>query len=415
MQEGRPWSAALKWLAVLGPFFFLSYCLSNSFSSHRANVPSVMFGWEQRMPFIPWTIVPYWTSDFLYVLSLLICTTRRELDLHAKRLLALQVISVACFLVFPLQCAFSRPETHGVFGWLFTVLLGFDKPFNQAPSLHVSLAVILWSRFAPHLTGFWRHAMTGWLGLIVLSTMTTYQHQFLDLPTGVLAGLLTIALVPDRELAPGAERKAQRMRLATIYMSGAVLALATAIKLGGYGWTLAWVVAALLMVAIAYATDRPGILRQPLIRLVVAPYTAGAWINSRWWTRAQEPAQEIADGVWLGRAPFKATKFASVVNLAAELQVPGRQIPMLDLVTPTEQQLREAASAIEEFGSQRPTLVCCALGYSRSASAVAAWLVATGRAESTAEAVARIRVARPHVVLESTQPQFDGVAVARRV
>jgi len=169
------------------------------------------------------------------------------------------------------------------------------------------------------------------------------------------------------------------------------------------------------MVAIAYAADRPGILRQPLIRLVVAPYTAGAWINSRWWTRAQEPAQEIADGVWLGRAPFKATKFASVVNLAAELQVPGRQIPMLDLVTPTEQQLLEAASAIEEFGSQRPTLVCCALGYSRSASAVAAWLVATGRAESTAEAVARIRVARPHVVLESTQPQFDGVAVARRV
>ena len=92
-----------------------------------------MFGWELGTPFIPWTIVPYWTSDLLYVLSLLVCTTRREVDMHAKRLLAVQVISAISFLVFPLHCAFERPETHGFFGWLFTVLLGFDKPFNQAP------------------------------------------------------------------------------------------------------------------------------------------------------------------------------------------------------------------------------------------------------------------------------------------
>ena len=44
-------------------------------------------------------------------------------------------------------------------------------------------------------------------------------------------------------------------------------------------------------------------------------------------------------------------------------------------------------------------LVCCALGYSRSAAAVAAWLVASGRAADVDAALARVRGARPGIVL----------------
>ena len=75
------------------------------------------------------------------------------------------------------------------------------------------------------------------------------------------------------------------------------------------------------------------------------------------------------------------------------------------------QQLREAVAAIEECKSCRPTLVCCALGYSRSASAVAAWLVATGRMACLEEAGDTIRERRPQVVL----PRIDEVISARRV
>ena len=42
-----------------------------------------------------------------------------------------------------------RPETDGLPGFLFAVLGGFDKPFNQAPSLHIALLVIIWD----HLRG----------------------------------------------------------------------------------------------------------------------------------------------------------------------------------------------------------------------------------------------------------------------
>jgi len=44
-------------------------------------------------------------------------------------------------------------------------------------------------------------------------------------------------------------------------------------------------------------------------------------------------------------------------------------------------------------------LVCCALGYSRSACAVAAWLLATHRVASVDAAVLRVREARAEVVL----------------
>jgi protein-tyrosine phosphatase len=67
----------------------------------------------------------------------------------------------------------------------------------------------------------------------------------------------------------------------------------------------------------------------------------------------------------------------------------------------TSQQIGRAVDAIEESltTTHGPVLVCCALGFSRSAVAVAAWLLASGRAASIAEAVACIRASRTGVVL----------------
>ncbi len=149
----RPWLRALAWLVFLGPFFFLTYNFANAAASQRAHVAVLMFPWERYIPFLAWTILPYWSSDLLYALSLAICRTRDELDLHGKRLLAIQVFSIACFLAFPLRCAFERPSVSGWEGDLFAALRSFDQPFNQAPSLHVGLAVILWMRFRAHTSG----------------------------------------------------------------------------------------------------------------------------------------------------------------------------------------------------------------------------------------------------------------------
>ncbi len=101
--EGRPLMAprepgvlkrAVLWLLFLGPFFFASYGLANWLTSQRGDVGSLAFDWERGMPLWPWTILPYWSIDLLYGLSLLLPRDKRELDTHCLRLLSAQVLSV---------------------------------------------------------------------------------------------------------------------------------------------------------------------------------------------------------------------------------------------------------------------------------------------------------------------------------
>src|SRR5207249_113740 len=166
--ERRPWARAVAWLCLLGPFFFLSYGAANWLAAQRAEVGSVVFDWERGIPFLPWTIVPYWSIDAFYGLSLLVCTSKAELDNHARRLL------------------------------------------------------------------------------------TTYQHHFIDLPTGALLGFLCLWLWPDAATGPVAGARLtldpKRRHLAACYSAGAVLFAAPALA-GGVALWLLWPAVSLAFVA----------------------------------------------------------------------------------------------------------------------------------------------------------------------
>ncbi|MFJ2985160.1 MULTISPECIES: phosphatase PAP2/dual specificity phosphatase family protein [unclassified Pseudomonas] len=425
------------WLLMLGPFFFLSYGLVNNYTAGRDDIGSLVFGWEQHTPLWPWTIIPYWSIDLLYGLSFLLPRTRREMDRHALALLSAQLISVSCFLLWPLRFTFERPGLDGVFGWLFDVLMGFDKPYNQAPSLHIALLVIIWTMFARHVQRQpWRWVMHGWMALIGISVLTTWQHHFIDLPAGALAGFVCVWLWPREGLLPlqGARlaRVAKRWRLAAWYGLGAGLCAVLAAKLGGAWLWLAWPAVSLFMVALNYGVlGAGGFQKGSDGRLsnaacwLLAPYLIAAWINSRFWTWRHPQPDEVCDGVFLGRIPGRGegTSFAAIVDLCAELpfiacttaiagkpamrpaQSAYRSLPTLDLIAADANLLQQAADAIEHLRTQGPLLVCCALGYSRSASAVAAWLLLSGRCSDAAQAEALIRQARPGIVLHPAHRQ----------
>ena len=410
------------WLVLLAPLFFLSYGLANNHTAARTDVGSLVFAWESRLPLWPWTIIPYWSIDLLYGLSFLLPRTRQEMDRHALALLTAQLISVSCFLLWPLRFTFERPELGGVFGWLFDVLMGFDKPFNQAPSLHIALLVIIWTMFARHVQRQpWRWLMHGWMALIGLSVLTTWQHHFVDVPTGALAGFVCVWLWPHEGRLPWQQvrlaRDAKRWRLAFFYALGGLLCAGPAVALGGVWLWLAWPAVSLTLVALNYAVLGAGGFQKGADgRLsnaacwLLAPYLVGAWINSRLWTWRHPQADEVCDGVYLGRIPGHRAPFAAVVDLCAELPCSVQDgasaagyacFPTLDLIVPDSALLHQAAVAIERLRPGGPVLVCCALGYSRSASAVAAWLVLTGRCSDAGQAEALIRKARPGVVLHS--------------
>jgi hypothetical protein len=279
-REPRPHLLALLWMSGLVAFFFATYAFSYWMSSLRHNVPSIVFGWEYHIPFLPWTIVPYWSTDLIYVLSAFLFSTRAELATHCKRLLAVQVISVAVFLLFPLKFTFSQTETTGLLGWMFATRTGIDPLFNEAPSLHIGLMVVLWAAYARYLRGWALWLMRGWFLLTMLSTLTTYRHHFFDLPTGLWVGLFCLAMFPDRERAAPCETPPDpgRFHFAAWHLSGALLCIATAYRLGGAGWLMLWPTGALAIVAGIALSGRPQLFRDSDGRLVpemvvlVAPY-----------------------------------------------------------------------------------------------------------------------------------------------
>lgn len=413
-----PWQRGVAWLLFLGPFFFLSYGFANSMAARWQVSDALVYDWERHIPFLPWTILPYWSIDLFYGLSFLLCRNTLQVDRHALRLLTAQLVSVACFLAFPLRFSFARPEADGLFGALFDALAGFDLPYNQAPSLHISLLIIIWVRFAAATRGPLRWLVDAWAALIAVSVLTTYQHHFIDLPSGALVGLLCLWLWPDEGPTPFSAARwthsPERRRLAAYYLGGALAAAGLGALLGGGGLVFVWLGIALALVALSYAFLGPAGFQKHAGRhtlgaaLLLAPYTLGAWLNSRLWTRKFPAPGLIADGVWLGRLPdsraMEAGGFRALLDLTAELPAPrGKwayaQLPWLDLVPPDSPRLDEAAAAIERLRRHGPVLVSCALGYSRSASAVAAWLLATGRAASVDAALTILQQARPRVVL----------------
>jgi len=428
--EPRPWGRAALWLIVLVPVFFATYGAANWLASLRPEVGAVVFGWEHRIPFVAWTIIPYWSIDLFYGLSLFVCATRAELDTHARRLLTAQLIAVACFILFPLRFTFARPAVTGIEGFLFDTLAGFDRPYNQAPSLHIALLVILWVLYARHVPRSALGMLHGWFALVGLSVLTTYQHHFIDLPTGVLLGFACLWLWPDRGasplagVAPAADRR--RWRLAGRYTAGSVVLAALGVAIAGAGLWLLWPALSLALVAASYAVLGAGGFQQApdgrvslAARGLLAPYRLAAWINARLWTRGDAHAL-LRDDVSVGRLPSRreAAAFATIVSLCAELSGPGggppcHAFPMLDLVAPEPATLRRAAATIAAARARGTVLVCCALGYSRSAAAVATWLLASGRAATVDEAVAELRRVRPRIVLDEAARTAIAAAAAR--
>lgn len=414
------WRRGLAWLALLGPFFYLSYGLANHLAAQRADVPSVVFDFERSIPFWAWTILPYWTVNAFYVGSLFVHRSAQAVDVQGRRLLTAQLIAVSCFLLWPLRFSFERPETSGWAGLMFDALTSFDKPYNQAPSLHIALLLILWAVYAPRLARVPRWGLHLWFALIGVSVLTTYQHHFIDIPTGLALGAFCLWLWPEDARSPLSglrfDTDPARRVLAIRYASGALVLIALAALLRGVALWLLWPALSLSLVALAYAAAGAAVFQKSAqgrlsvgATVLLAPYLFAARANQWAWTRGEAAQQVVADGVGLGRLPWRraSSDVPPLIDLSAELDAPrGAQVqafPCLDLVAPDPHTLMQAADAIERLRLQAPLRVACALGRSRSACAVAVWLLRTRRVATVDEALACLRDRQPGLVIGPAQ------------
>lgn len=196
-----PPSAARLALAV-SLLFAIGYATSNHLTGLRGDIGRGVFDWEHTIPFVPWTIVPYLSIVPLFLASFFVGRGHGELLHHTRRLLLLLALALACWALCPLRFAFERPPVEGWAGALFELLALLDRPYNRAPSLHIGVLVLLWLHLSRHLRGWPRAALQGWLLLIGISVLTTWQHHVIDVPAGAAAAALSIALARWQPLRP---------------------------------------------------------------------------------------------------------------------------------------------------------------------------------------------------------------------
>jgi protein-tyrosine phosphatase len=214
-------------------------------------------------------------------------------------------------------------------------------------------------------------------------------------------------------------RGGRNVRVGCCYAAGAAALLASAPAARPAGALLLWPALALAVVAAGYFGLGPGVYRKargrlpPGTRLVLAPVLLGQYLSVLYYRRRGNAWDEVAPGLLVGGVLSAAEAdevvrrgVTAVLDLTAEFSESAallarryRNLPVLDLTAPTPDQMREAAEFIAEESARGVVYVHCKLGYSRSAAAACAYLLATGQAPCAEEAVARLRRARPSVIV----------------
>lgn len=410
-----PWQALL-WALATSAFFVVVYNGCNWVASCRASVPTLHFGWEHRIPFVPAMIVPYMSIDLLFFCSPLLCRDGSELRAHGQRLMLAMSIAAVFFLLFPLRMGFAHPPVGGFCGSLFRLLGGFDKPFNLVPSLHIALATLLWVVYNRRTRGLARLAVHAWFALIVLSAVLTYQHHLVDVAAGFALGALCLYWIPDLPAETFPIEVNRSALIGVVYASGAAACLAGAWLLQPWGLLLIWPAISLAVIASADFGIGPRVFRKAggrtgaFARLILAPYIAGAKASVLYHRRQSEGISHVAPGLLLGGMPgreqmraLKRSRVTAVLDLTAEFSEPRPMrglvycnIPILDLTPPTAAQLRRGVDFIrEQISAGGVVYVHCALGYYRSATIAAAYLLDAGLASTADEALTLIRRTRP--------------------
>jgi hypothetical protein len=402
--------------AGLSILFLVVYGGCNWITSQRSDVGTFHFQWERAIPFVPLLILPYMSIDLFFVAAPFLCRTSHELRAFSRRVIASILIAGICFLLFPLRFAFPRPHANGAIGVLFDWFRGMDAPYNLAPSLHAAFWMFLVQIYMRHTHGLGRGVVMFWLALIGLSPVLTYQHHVIDIITGfALAEYCFYVFRESSEQLP----VTANYRIGLYYFAGALLLFTIAVISWPRAALLLWPGIALGIVGIAYFGVGPIIFRKTAGRLrwstrfVLGPCLLGQYFSLLYYRRQCRPWDKITPRVWIGcklghheALAAISAGVTAVLDLSAEFSearpfraIIYKNIPILDLTAPSLEQLSETASFIAEQSQAGVVYVHCKIGYSRSAGAVAAYLIMSGEAADLEEALAMLRKARPAIVI----------------
>ena len=228
-----------------------------------------------------------------------------------------------------------------------------------------------------------------------------------------------------REAKTSPATRSREIKIAMLYLAGAVLSALLSLFGGAWLWML-WVSVSLSVVAFAYLTGNAAVFQKQAdgrlsaaATILLLPYLAGVRLNMAYWLSGKAKMVRVRDDVWIGSVSGISDDLPAVLDVCAEYPCPRyrgayRTLPLLDMVAPSENDLMQAASLLEALRRQHgKVLTCCALGYGRSAAVVFTWLLVYGGCRDLAQATAELKQARPQTVLPPETAKVVEAAAGR--
>lgn len=177
----------------------LMYDAANALTAWRGATRCLAFPWELHLPRLTWFVVPYLSIDILLAVSPLFALRFDEWRTLLLRLFWVFSFSCLVFIFFPCRCGYPRSIPDDWTAPLFQLLHFTDLPFNQAPSLHISEAIITAPVILARIkSATARASLIAWYILGSAGTILTYQHHVMDVLTGAAVGFAIIKLIPRR-------------------------------------------------------------------------------------------------------------------------------------------------------------------------------------------------------------------------
>jgi membrane-associated phospholipid phosphatase len=150
--------------------------------------------WLDRMiPFVPGIVYLYESIWLLTPIAPWLMTTKAELNGYTQGLVAVSLMGFVVFFFHPTFC--PRPNDVRDVNFLYGALIQVDWESNAFPSLHSALAVFHGACCQAVFSAGPRDRRIRWfvwvwvLGIVV-STLLTKQHMFVDAVAGAVVGFV---------------------------------------------------------------------------------------------------------------------------------------------------------------------------------------------------------------------------------
>ena len=185
--SSRSWirkRARLTWLMVLiiiqGLYFPISRIVQGGVA--------LATPWDASIPLWPIWAIPYLLSLIWWMGCIIWATWEMDADLYQAFVIAILAVMLVSYLIYLLYPTYvERPLLEGD-NWqteLMRFIYSTDRPYNAFPSGHTyntMLIALFWWRWRPRLRWLW----AGIVGVVLLSTLFTRQHNLPDLLGGIV-------------------------------------------------------------------------------------------------------------------------------------------------------------------------------------------------------------------------------------